>query len=153
MILPQCVMPMKTPLRDAADRSHADPAHANLNHPAAGRSSFPEGRACAVVDFIAHEVKSFLDSQDIPQPFRWPQWAGDGARLALLRHNGQIQWLAQCGVTYPASRFLRPIWAFNRNFASTARFTISAYIKRHQCLRICAISFVPITTSLKIRFH
>jgi len=65
---------------------------------------------------LLREVGDFLDSQDTSHPFQWPQWSGERMHVVLLRRRGKIQWLAQCGVTYPASRLLRPIrvLSFNR---------------------------------------
>jgi hypothetical protein len=105
-------MPMKTPLR-AASRIYANPVPANPNRAEAGGSTFEMVERAQWSASLLDEVKSFLDSQDTSQPFQWPEWAGQGARLALLRRNTRIQWLAQCGVIYPASRFLSPIWALS----------------------------------------
>jgi hypothetical protein len=61
------------------------------------------------------EISEFLDTQDTSHPFQLPQWSGSGAHLAWLRHEGRIRWFAQCGVLYPAGRFLRSIRALTVN--------------------------------------
>jgi Acetyltransferase (GNAT) domain len=58
---------------------------------------------------LLREIGDFLDSEDTSHPFQWPQWSGKGMHLALLRHMGRVRWLTQCGVTFPAGRFLKPI--------------------------------------------
>jgi lipid II:glycine glycyltransferase (peptidoglycan interpeptide bridge formation enzyme) len=55
------------------------------------------------------EISEFLDTQRTSHPFQWPHWSFENDLIALLRCEGRIRWLAQCGVLYPASRFLKPI--------------------------------------------
>ena len=66
---------------------------------------------------LLEEISSFLETQDTAHPFQLPQWSGGagGARVALLRRQGQLQWYAHCGVLYPAGRVLRPIRALRVN--------------------------------------
>jgi hypothetical protein len=64
---------------------------------------------------LLREVCDFLDGQDASHPFQLPQWSGERAYLACLRRQGQLRWFAQCGVHYPAGRFLRPIRALMVN--------------------------------------
>ena len=105
--LSQCAPPTSTPIRDAADLAHPD------LHRGQREFSFQIIERAQWSTSLLDEVGSFLDSQDTSQPFQRPEWAGDGWLLALVRRQGQIQWLALCGVVYPASRFMRPIRALN----------------------------------------
>jgi hypothetical protein len=105
--LSQCPMPTGALLRDTAGFTDSNP------HGAEGEFSFQVVERAQWSTSLLDEVGAFLDSQDTSQPFQRPEWAGDGWLLALVRRHGQIQWLALCGVIYPASRFMRPIRALN----------------------------------------
>jgi len=64
---------------------------------------------------LLREICDFLDSTDTSHPFQFPQWAGGGSHLALLRWQGQLRWLAQFGVLYPVGRLFWPIRALTVN--------------------------------------
>jgi Acetyltransferase (GNAT) domain len=104
--LSRCATPTDT-LPGAPRFAHASPQRGE------GEFSFQVVERAQWSTSLLDEVGKFLDSQDTSQPFQWPQWADDGWLLALGRCHGQIQWLALCGVIYPASRLMRPIWALN----------------------------------------
>jgi len=74
-------------------------------------------RAARLSPLQLREISGFLDTQITSHPFQLPQWSGpeSGAYAALLRHDGRLQWFAQCGVLYPAGRILRPIRALTVN--------------------------------------
>jgi hypothetical protein len=109
---PQVEASAEASSRSAGDRMYDTRAHANPKRAGMKRTFEVVARArCA--PSLLHEVEGFLDSQDTSQPFQLPQWAGESMFLAMLRSNGRIQWFALCGVTYPASRLLSPIRAFN----------------------------------------
>lgn len=63
---------------------------------------------------VTREAVSFLDTQSTSHPFQFPEWAGKGAYLALLRQRGELRWFAQCGVFYPAGRVV-PVRALSVN--------------------------------------
>lgn len=60
---------------------------------------------------LVAEINDFVDGQDTSHPFQLPQWSGNGSRWALFRSQGRIRCFAQCGLTYPAGRLLRPVRA------------------------------------------
>ncbi len=64
---------------------------------------------------VVLEIADFLDRQNTSHPFQFPQWAGEGAWLALSRRHGKLRWFALCGMSYPASRLLPPIRALTVN--------------------------------------
>lgn len=101
--LSECALPSNPLLRDDADLPPSGP------HRAGGEFSFQIIERTHWSPSLLDEVCGFLDSQNSSHPFQRPEWAGDGARLALVRRDGQIQWLAHCSVIYPASRFVRAI--------------------------------------------
>jgi Acetyltransferase (GNAT) domain len=105
--LSQRATPAGTLLPDAADLAHPN------SHCSEREFSFQIVERAQWSTLLLDEVGGFLDSQDTSQPFQRPEWAGDGWLFALVRRHGQIQWLALCGVIYPASRFMRPIRALN----------------------------------------
>jgi hypothetical protein len=110
--LSPCAMPADTFFQNAPGLAHSNLAHSSPQR-GEGEFSFQVVERAQWTTSLLDEVGRFLDSQDTSQPFQWPQWADDGWLLALVRSHGRIQWLALCGVIYPASRFMRPIWALN----------------------------------------
>jgi hypothetical protein len=64
---------------------------------------------------LLRETRDFLDAQDTSHPFQWPQWSGAQARFGTLRQAGKVRWFANCGVVYPAGRFLRSIRSLTMN--------------------------------------
>jgi CelD/BcsL family acetyltransferase involved in cellulose biosynthesis len=50
------------------------------------------------------EIQDFLDSQDTGHPFQFPQWAGPGSKVVLVRTDGRICWLGTFGVQKPLGR-------------------------------------------------
>lgn len=53
---------------------------------------------------LLREIQDFLDSQDTGHPFQFPQWAGPGSRVMLVRNDGRIRWLGTFGVQRPLGR-------------------------------------------------
>jgi hypothetical protein len=53
---------------------------------------------------LLREVEDFIDSQDTGHPFQYPQWAGSGSRVMLIREHGRIRWLGTFGVQTPLGR-------------------------------------------------
>lgn len=53
---------------------------------------------------LLREIQDFLDSQDTGHPFQFPQWAGPGTRVVLVRKEGRICWLGTFGVQTPLGR-------------------------------------------------
>ena len=64
---------------------------------------------------LLKEVEGFLDSQDTGHPFQFPQWAGSGSRVIVVRQDGTIRWLGTFGVQMPLSRRFPWIRALNAN--------------------------------------
>jgi len=60
---------------------------------------------------VLREITEFLDSQGTSHPFQFPQWGDERAYYALYRAGTKLRWFAQCGISFPASRVLRPIRA------------------------------------------
>jgi hypothetical protein len=50
---------------------------------------------------LTQEIMDFLDSQDTSHLFQFPQWNVSGAKCALLRKEGSIQWFCAFGVHTP----------------------------------------------------
>jgi hypothetical protein len=80
-----------------------------------GHSDFQLVRRSQWSSALFREASDFLDARDTSHPFQWPQWSDERTKLAVLRREGHIQWLALCGVMYPAGRVLRPIRALTLN--------------------------------------
>ena len=64
---------------------------------------------------LLQEIQDFLDSQDTGHPFQFPQWAGSGARIILVRENGRICWLGTFEVQTPLGRRFPWIRALHAN--------------------------------------
>ena len=65
---------------------------------------------------IHGEIEAFLDRENSSHPFQFPNWTasgnsdrGDNKYCAIVREQGEIRWFAQCGVTFPAGKWMRPI--------------------------------------------
>jgi len=61
------------------------------------------------------EIQDFLDSQNTGHPFQFPQWAGSGSRVMLVRKDGRICWLGTFGVQKPLGRRFPWLRALNTN--------------------------------------
>lgn len=62
------------------------------------------------------EIEAFLDRQGNSHPYQFPGWMGAGESdehkrkyCAIARERGEIRWFAHCGVTFPASKWLRQV--------------------------------------------
>jgi lipid II:glycine glycyltransferase (peptidoglycan interpeptide bridge formation enzyme) len=53
---------------------------------------------------LSREIQDFLDSQDTGHPFQFPQWAGPGSRVMLVRKDGRIRWIGTFGLQRPLGR-------------------------------------------------
>src|SRR5690348_468310 len=53
---------------------------------------------------LLREIQDFLDSQDTGHPFQFPEWAGPGSRVMLVRKDARIRWLGTFGVQRPLGR-------------------------------------------------
>lgn len=53
---------------------------------------------------LLQEIQDFLDSQDTGHPFQFPEWAGPGSQVMLVRQEGRICWLGTFGVQRPLGR-------------------------------------------------
>ena len=64
---------------------------------------------------LLKETQDFLDSQDTGHPFQFPEWAGAGSRVMLLRKDGRICWLGTFGVQRPLGRTFPWVRALTAN--------------------------------------
>jgi hypothetical protein len=58
----------------------------------------------ALTPALSREIEEFLDTQDSAHPFQFPEWAGPGARIFLLRESGRICWAGIFGLYSPLGR-------------------------------------------------
>jgi Acetyltransferase (GNAT) domain len=65
---------------------------------------------------IHREIETFLDRQNTSHPFQFPNLTGGGSSeeqvnkyCAIVREQGEVRWFANCFVSFPAGKRLRPI--------------------------------------------